>query len=68
MSQYLIIIFVVPVLSIEDLADAFFGHDVTVVASSEIIRNISEKSKIMIAEDSITSRMLLKNILEGGRL
>jgi len=57
---------VVPVLNLEDIAETLYGQEQSVSLSIETAQRISEKRKILVAEDSITSRMLLKNILEGA--
>ncbi len=56
---------VIPVINCEDLAATISGMD----TYPEPVCGISAESvqhRILVAEDSITSRMLLKNILEGA--
>ena len=57
---------VVPVLQVDDLVQAMQGVDTTVGMKNDLSSSLSGRQKIMVVEDSITSRMLLKNILEGS--
>jgi len=57
---------IVPVLHIEDLAEEMQGKTRLGVSVRDISSLLSGRRKIMVVEDSITSRMLLKNILEGA--
>lgn len=54
----------VPILNVHDLMNSAI-HSGTSPASSVPITAAKERKSIMIAEDSITSRMLLKNVLES---
>ena len=59
----------VPVLNVTDLMISVRTTDLTPASSEEDISNSGEiitRKRILVAEDSITSRMLLKNILESA--
>ncbi len=51
----------VPVLNTNDLLGRASG-----LAGTQIESTITEKKRILVVEDSITSRVLLKNVLEGA--
>lgn len=55
---------VVPVLNISDLMNSAVRPGVTPQGSTAVENNPTQKGRILVAEDSITARMLLKNILE----
>jgi len=57
---------IVPVLHLEDIADEMQGISQISTIEGEISSSLIGRKKIMVVEDSITSRMLLKNILEGA--
>lgn len=57
---------VVPVLHMEDVANAMQGQMQSDYQARETTLSLPGKRKILVAEDSITSRMLIKNILEGS--
>lgn len=57
---------IVPVLHVEDLAEEMQGKTRLGASVRDISSSLSGRKKIMVVEDSITSRMLLKNILEGA--
>ena len=57
---------IVPVLQVDDIEQALQGQHISSGVMPELPSSLSGKRKIMIVEDSITSRMLLKNILEGA--
>ncbi|MBF0204567.1 MAG: response regulator [Desulfamplus sp.] len=56
---------IAPIIHVPDLMDC--AVNVTKRdASSHVQTEVSEKKSVLVAEDSVTSRMLLKNILESG--
>lgn len=56
---------IVPVINCEDLAATITGMEhLTTPGSTQPVK--SKQRRILVTEDSITSRMLLKNILEGA--
>ena len=57
---------IVPVLQIDDIAEEMQDRAHVGAAVQDMPSTLSGKRKIMVVEDSITSRMLLKNILEGA--
>jgi two-component system chemotaxis sensor kinase CheA len=57
---------VVPVLNISDLMSSAVRSGVTPQGPLGLENNPTQKGRILVAEDSITARMLLKNILETG--
>jgi len=57
---------IVPILNVYDLIRASGNQSATLVSSVSASKVISKKQSILVAEDSITSRTLLKNILEGA--
>ncbi len=57
---------IVPVLQVDDIAEEMQGKSRIGVSEREMPSSLSGRRKIMVVEDSITSRMLLKNILEGA--
>jgi two-component system chemotaxis sensor kinase CheA len=57
---------IVPVLQVEDIAEEMQGKTRIGISERELPSSLSGRRKIMVVEDSITSRMLLKNILEGA--
>ncbi|HWQ67952.1 MAG TPA: hybrid sensor histidine kinase/response regulator [Methanospirillum sp.] len=56
---------VVPVINCEDLA-ATISRMEHMAAPGQVYSDKTEQRSILVTEDSITSRMLLKNILEGA--
>ena len=57
---------VVPVLNISDLLNSAVHPGVIPQGPVGLESNPTQKGRILVAEDSITARMLLKNILETG--
>jgi len=58
---------VVPVLNVADLfRSALLGHSSTLAAAPPSPRTTTGRLSVLVAEDSITSRTLLKNILESS--
>lgn len=57
---------VIPVLSAEELVEALHGQSPKTAALDERMQSLKRRYSLLVAEDSITSRMLLKNILEGA--
>lgn len=57
---------VIPVLSTEELVEALHGQSYETAGSDGRMQSLKKRYSILVAEDSITSRMLLKNILEGA--
>jgi two-component system, chemotaxis family, sensor kinase CheA len=58
---------VVPILNINDLLrSALLGHSRGGSRSAEVARSRPKRLSVLVAEDSITSRTLLKNILESS--
>ncbi|MDK9706080.1 MAG: response regulator [Desulforhopalus sp.] len=55
---------VVPVLNVPDLLKTALQSPATITAGSLI--QAEKKSRVLVAEDSITARMMLKNILESS--
>ena len=57
---------VIPVLSAEELVEALNGQSPETAVGDGRMQSLKRRYSILVAEDSITSRMLLKNILEGA--
>jgi two-component system chemotaxis sensor kinase CheA len=57
---------VVPVLNVPDLLLAAISHEVAPAPSQETAATSKRERRILVAEDSITSRSLLKGILEAA--
>ncbi len=57
---------VIPVLRIDEIIESAIKTDFSVTAESGRKDTDKKAPNILVAEDSITSRMLLKNILEGA--
>jgi two-component system chemotaxis sensor kinase CheA len=58
---------VVPILNVSDLVKRAHAFTAPITRETEIERKApAEKKSILVVEDSITSRMLLKNILESA--
>jgi two-component system chemotaxis sensor kinase CheA len=57
---------VVPILNTLDLVKSAVKNDAAPNRNKAEVVNKTEKKYILVAEDSITSRMLIKNILEAG--
>jgi two-component system, chemotaxis family, sensor kinase CheA len=58
---------VVPILNVNDLVrSAVTGSAATVAAVPSVVRTRARQPSVLVVEDSITSRTLLKNILEAS--
>jgi len=57
---------VVPVLNVSDLMKSATRTEMAFIISSDEKKKSLKKHKLLVAEDSITSRTLIRNILESG--
>jgi two-component system, chemotaxis family, sensor kinase CheA len=60
---------VVPILNVPEMIDAVYAENVTAAAAAESVAEepaVARQRAILVVEDSITSRMLLKEILESA--
>jgi two-component system chemotaxis sensor kinase CheA len=57
---------VVAILNVSDLVKSALKFSVSSIKRSKSQKQVEEKKSILVAEDSITSRILLKNILESA--
>ena len=57
---------VVTILNVSDLVKSALKLSVSSIKRSKSQKQVEEKKSILVAEDSITSRILLKNILESA--
>jgi len=57
---------VVPILNATDLVNSAVNAPAVIVKTPVSVKSEEEKQSLLVVEDSITSRMLLKNILEAA--